>query len=52
LIQYRIRGRQGRESLGDTRKVKLDAARDIARKRFAQIQLGVDPAAEKAKAKT
>jgi hypothetical protein len=52
LIQYRIRGRQGRESLGDIRKIDLDAARRIAKKRFAAIELGVDPAAEKAKAKT
>jgi integrase len=52
IIQYRIRGRQGRESLGDIRKITLDAARSIARKRFASIELGIDPAAEKAKAKT
>lgn len=52
IIQYRIRGRQGRESLGDVRKIDLDAARRIARQRFASIELGIDPAAEKAKAKT
>ena len=52
IIQYRIRGTQGRESLGDIRKVTLDAARKIARQRFASVELGVDPAAEKAKKKT
>jgi integrase len=52
IIQYRIRGRQGRESLGDVRKIDLDAARRIARQRFASIELGIDPAAQKAAAKT
>ena len=51
LVQYRIRGRQHRESLGDIRRVSLEAARSIARKRFAMIELGVDPAAEKAAAR-
>lgn len=49
--QYRVGAQQRRESLGDIRKVTLDAARDIARKRFAKVELGTDPAAEKAKAK-
>ena len=51
LVQYRVRGRQHRESLGDIRKVSLEAARGIARKRFAQIELGVDPSAERAAAR-
>src|SRR4029077_2685005 len=51
LIQYRIRGRQHRESLGDIRKVSLESARGIARKRFATIELGVDPSAERAAAR-
>jgi integrase len=51
LVQYRIRGRQHRESLGDIRKVSLESARGIARKRFAQIELGVDPSAERAAAR-
>lgn len=51
LIQYRAHGKQHRESLGDIRKVTLEAARKVARQRFAQIELGVDPAAEKAKAR-
>jgi integrase len=51
IIQYRIGGRQRRESLGDVRRVELDAARKIARARFAQVELGVDPAADKAAAR-
>lgn len=51
IIQYRIAQQQRRESLGDVRRVTLEAARDIARKRFAQIELGTDPGAEKAKAR-
>jgi integrase len=49
LIQFRINGRSRREALGDTRKVALEAARKVARQRFALIELGVDPAAERAK---
>jgi Arm DNA-binding domain len=52
VIQYRIGPQQRRESLGDVRKVTLDAARKIARQRFASIELGVDPVAEKATAAT
>jgi integrase len=51
IIQYRIHGRQRRESLGDVHKVELDAARRIAKQRFAKIELGQDPAAERARAK-
>jgi integrase len=51
-IQYRVGRQQRSESLGDVRRVKLDDARKIARQRFAQAELGVDPAAEKAKART
>jgi integrase len=51
LIQYRVGLQQRRESLGDTRKIKLEDARKAARQRFAQAELGVDPAAEKAKAR-
>lgn len=48
LIQTRI-ARQGyRESLGDVRKVTLKDARMIARKRFAQIELGMNPRADEA----
>lgn len=50
-VQYRIGRQQRRESLGDTRKIKLEAARAIARKRFAAVELGADPAADRAKAR-
>ena len=49
--QYRINGKQRRESLGDVRKVSLEDARKIARQRFAQVELGTDPAAERAQAR-
>jgi integrase len=51
VIQYRIGRHTRRESLGDIRKVKLDDARKIARQRFASVEMGVDPAAERAKAR-
>jgi integrase len=50
LIQYRIGRQQRRESLGDTRKVRLEDARRAAQQRFAQAQLGIDPVAVKAEA--
>jgi integrase len=50
VVQYRAGSQQRRESLGDVRKVNLDDARKIARQRFAQVELGVDPAAERAQA--
>jgi integrase len=44
VVQYRAGTRQQRrESLGDTRKVRLDDARKIARQRFAAVELGTDP---------
>jgi integrase len=49
VVQYRFGTRQRRESLGDPRKVTLDDARKAARQRFAQLELGVDPAAERDK---
>lgn len=49
IVQYRVGSKQRRESLGDVRKVTLDAARKIAQTRFAQVVLGQDPAADKAK---
>ena len=51
IIQYRIGRQQRRESLGDIRRVELEAARKIARQRFAQIELGVDPGADRIKAR-
>jgi integrase len=50
FIQYRINGRQRRESFGDIRKVSLEDARKIARQRFAKIELGIDPATERTQA--
>jgi len=50
-LQYRVGTQQRRESLGDIRKIKLADARAIARQRFAKIELGSDPAADRAKAK-
>jgi integrase len=49
VIQYRIGTEQRRKSLGDVRKITVEAARDIARKRFAQVELGIDPDAEEVK---
>ncbi|MGZ3323846.1 MAG: integrase arm-type DNA-binding domain-containing protein, partial [Xanthobacteraceae bacterium] len=46
-IQYRFGSRQRSESLGDIRKVGLEDARKIARQRFAQVELGVDPSAQR-----
>jgi integrase len=51
VIQYRINGRQRREAIGDVRKVGLSDARRIAKQRFASVELGIDPAAERAKAR-
>lgn len=47
---YRVAGKPRRESLGDVRKIGLEDARKIARQRFAQVELGVDPGAERARA--
>jgi integrase len=46
-IQYRVGRQQRSESLGDVRKISLDEARRIARLRFAQVELGQDPGAER-----
>jgi integrase len=51
LIQYRHGSQQHRESLGDVRKITLEAARAAARKKFAQLELGINPLAEKVKTK-
>jgi Arm DNA-binding domain len=51
VVQYRFGRQQRRESLGDIRKVKLEDARKAARKRFAQLELGIDPGAERDAAK-
>jgi len=51
VVQYRVGAQQRRESLGDIRKIRLEDARKIARQRFALVELGTDPAAERAKAR-
>jgi len=45
VAQYRVGGRQRRESLGDVRKVRIEDARKVARQRFASVELGIDPRA-------
>jgi integrase len=50
-VQYRVGAQQRRESLGDVRKVRLEDAKKIARQRFAQVELGADPAAERSQAR-
>lgn len=52
VVQYRVGTDQRRKGLGDVRKVTLEDARGIARKRFAQIELGIDPDAEEEKRRT
>ncbi|WP_038968037.1 tyrosine-type recombinase/integrase [Bradyrhizobium diazoefficiens] len=52
VVQYRVGIEQRRKSLGDVRKVTLEDARGIARKRFAQVELGIDPDAEEEKRRT
>jgi integrase len=49
VVQYRIGSKQRRESLGDIRKTDLEQARKNARIRFAQVELGIDPRAERDK---
>jgi integrase len=50
-IHYRVGPIQHKESLGNTKKITLEQARQIARQRFAQVELGANPAAEKKKAR-
>lgn len=51
LVQFRVGLQQRRESIGDVRKMQLDDARKAAQQRFAWAKLGIDPAAERAKAR-
>jgi len=51
IVQYRVNGKQRRESLGDVRRIDLNVARAVAKKKFAEVVLGGDPVAEKAAAK-
>ena len=52
LVQYRANGLQRREALGDIRKVRIEDGRRAARKIFAQLELHIDPSAEKKAART
>jgi integrase len=52
IVQYRVGTDQRRKSLADVRKIAVEDARGVARKRFAQIELGIDPDAEEEKRKT
>ena len=46
VIQYRIAGNKTRrELLGDIRRISIADARKIAKRRFAQAEMGEDPAA-------
>ncbi len=51
VVQYRFGTKQRRESLGDVRKVQAASARKAARQRFAKVELGIDPGAEKIKSR-
>jgi integrase len=51
VAQYRVGIEQRRKSLGDVRKINLEDARGVARKRFAQVELGIDPDAEEERRK-
>jgi integrase len=51
IIQGRSDGRQWRAKIGDVRRLKLEAARAIARKRFAEITIGGHPQGARAEAK-
>jgi integrase len=48
VAQFRVEGRTRRVSLGDVRKISLEAARKAARKHFASAVLGDDVAARRA----
>jgi integrase len=52
VVQYRIGTATRRKSVGDVRKITVEDARSVARKRFAQIELGIDPDAEEEKRRT
>jgi integrase len=47
VVQSRVNGNSQRHTIGDVRRIALDAARAAAKKHFAEIALGKDPAAEK-----
>jgi integrase len=51
IAQLRVNGATRRLSLGDVRRIELDAARTAARKFFAQATLGDDPIKARAEAR-
>jgi integrase len=52
VAQYRLKtGGQGREVLGDPRKLSVADSRKAARALFGKVAIGLDPAADKAKAR-
>jgi integrase len=51
VVQYRTGHRQRRLTLGDVRRVGLDDAKVAAKKVFAKVTLGIDPAADKEEAR-
>src|SRR5262249_429662 len=51
IAQYKFGGKQRRITLGDVRKLDADKARAVAKDRLAQVTLGGDPQADKARAR-
>jgi integrase len=47
VIQYRLGHKQGRMTIGTCAKLTQAQARETARKRLAQVELGSDPAADR-----
>ena len=47
IIQYRLGHKQRRLKIGDGEKLTKAQARDLARKRLAEVELGRDPAGDK-----
>jgi integrase len=52
IFQFRANGLQKRLTLGDVRKLDIEAARRSAKRHFAAVTLGGDPVGDKAEAKT
>jgi len=50
IVQYRVHGRQRRQTIGDARRIDLKAARGAAQKVFAEVALGGDPQGKRADA--
>lgn len=51
FAESRVRGRKKRITIGNTHQITLDTARKLVKKALAEMAEGVDPNAEKAKAK-